>query len=126
MKRLRRCKIVTPSGVLGLVDISLDDQSEWNREAGDDEACGDVVRMSEGPFEISFEMAQHNSKVVTGYVANFVFEQYEVANNSGTGETKTTKTFTLTQGYFNVGAQQNHDNPGRVRVQGNFKTLVIT
>jgi hypothetical protein len=126
MKRLRRCKLVTPSGVAGLMDVTLGDESAWDRSRGDDEGVGDVVRMSEGPLTVSLELGEHNGTLLTGYLATLVFEHYEVANNGSGGETKTTKTYTLTQGYLNRSVKQNTENPGSVTLEGNFKTLAIS
>lgn len=126
MKRLRRCKITTPSSVLGLVDLSYGDESEWNRDRGDDEGVGDVVRISEGPISLSLEMGQYNTAMATGYLASLVVEHYEIENNAGAGETKVTKTLTFTQVALNRSAKQNVDNPGRVTLEGTAKSLTIT
>ena len=46
--------------------------------------------------------------------------------STATFETVTDVVLTFTQGHLEVGGDLNTDNPGRIRVRGNFKTLAIS
>lgn len=124
--RIRRGTMtVTGGAVTGMRDFKYTDKSEYNRDRADDEAVGDEVRMSEGPFDISFELLGPSAGVVSGYIASMVVVGKVITRSDG-AETSTNKTFTFTQGHFNVGADVPTENPGRIPVSGEFKTLVIT
>lgn len=124
-KRIRRFSMtVGGAAVAGARDFDYTDLSEYNRDRADNEAAGDEVRMSEGPFDIKFELLARDSNVVSGYIATMVVTFYEITRSDGS-ESAASRTLTFTQGHFNVGANTPTENPGRIPVTGQFKTLVI-
>lgn len=124
--RMRRFTMtVGGAPVTGARDFKYDDNSEYNRDKSDNEAVGDEVRMSEGPYAVSFELLAPHAAVVPGYVATLVVTG-KVVTRSGGNETIADKVHTFTQGHFKVGGDHPTDNPGRIPVSGEFKTLVIT
>jgi hypothetical protein len=121
---MRRFTLTVGGGsVTGCRDLTVDDLSEYNRDKSDNEAVGDEVRMSEGPFDIAFEMLAENGSVASGYIDTMVAVGKEITRNGATEESADV-TYTLEQGHFKVGRSLNTDTPGRVRVTGQFKTLV--
>ena len=125
-KRFRRFTMTVDGGAIaGARDFRYDDNSEYNRDKSDDEAVGDQVRMSEGPFSISFEMLQADAAIVSGFVATLVVVGKEVTRAAG-DESTADRTYTFEQGNFNAGGDHPTDNPGRLPVTGEFKTLVIS
>jgi len=124
--RIRRATMTVGGvAVTGVRDFKYTDKSEYNRDRADDEAVGDEVRMSEGPFDISFELLAPDVSVLSGYVATMVVVGKVITRSAGS-ESSANKTFTFSQGHFNVGADVPTENPGRIPVTGEFKTLVIT
>jgi len=123
-KRMRRFTLtVGGQSVTGCRDLTIDDLSEYNRDKSDNDAVGDEVRMSEGPFDIAFEMLAEDSNVANGYVDAMVAVGKEITR-SGASESSADVTYTFDQGHFNLGRSLNTDTPGRVRVTGQFKTCV--
>lgn len=124
--RMRRFTMTVDGGaVSGARDFTYDDLSEYNRDRADNEAAGDEVRMSEGPFDISFELLAPDSDVDSGYVGTLVVIG-KVITRSNAAESSVDKTYTFTQGHFKMGGNLPTENPGRIPVKGQFKTLVIT
>lgn len=127
-KRLRRVASLTlsPGGALtGVRDFSFSPANvQMDRTRGDDEAVGDQVDMGSDGYDISFEL------LATAGIASRLIDTLVVTGNeierSGAEETATVKTFTFSQGNIEVGADLNTDNPGRITVKGNFKTLAST
>jgi len=124
--RLRRFTMtVEGAAVTGARNFNYEDGSEYNRDKSDDEAVGDQVRMSEGPFPISFELLAPDSNVSSGYV-NSLIVVAKIIERSGGAESSTDRTLTFAQGNFVVGGDHQTDTPGRIPVSGEFKTLVIS
>lgn len=124
-KRMRRfTATVEGVAVTGCRDLSDEDLSEYDRSRGDDEEVGDEVKIGSGGFDVSFELLAPHTAVVSGYVNQFIATG-KVLERSGVSETTTSKTYTYEQGHFKVSHSLNTDTPGRVRVQGNFKTRTI-
>lgn len=112
-------------GVSGARDFRYTDGSEWNNDRADNEASGDFVRMSTGPYDVSFELLARDTDVVSGYVSSLVVVGKEVSVTGGV-ESSADKTFTFSDGYFQVGGDLPTENAGRIPVSGRFKTLAIT
>jgi hypothetical protein len=124
--RIRRGTMtVGGTAVTGMRDFKYTDKSEYNRDRADDEPVGDEVRMTEGPFDVSFELLGPDASIVSGYIASLVVIGKVITRAAGS-ESSANKTFTFAQGHFNVGVDVPTENPGRIPVSGEFKTLVIT
>lgn len=116
---------VEGNAVSGARDFRYEDQSEYNRDRGDNEVVGDEVRMSTGPYSVSFELLAPDGDVASGYV-NQMIVVGKVITRSGGSETSADKTYTFDQGHFKVGGDHPTETPGRIPVSGEFKTLTIT
>jgi len=125
MGRMRRFTLNADGAVAGARDLNVDDSSEWNGDKSDDDASGDFVRMSEGPYSVRFELLAPDTNIVTGYYSSLVVTGKVITVSSG-AEASEDQTWTLSDGYLKVGGQFNTDNPGRIAVEGEFKTLAIT
>jgi len=120
-----RFRRFTITGITGARDFRFDDQSEWNNDRADNEAGGDFVRMSEGPYDVSFELLDDSGAPDSGYTASLVVAANEVTVSGGS-ESVATRTYTFSDGYLNVGGDHSTESPGRISVTGQFKTLVIS
>jgi hypothetical protein len=113
------------AAVTGARNFSFDEPHELNSDRSDDEASGDIVLMSAGPFPVRWEMLAHHASVVTGYVQTLVVVAKEITVANG-AETSADKTYTFSNGYIKVGADFPTDGAGRLPVTGEFKTLAKT
>jgi hypothetical protein len=129
-KRLRRIKTLTVGGasVTGVRDFTYSPANvQTDRTRADNEAVGDQVMMGSDGFDISFELLMPSANVVNGMVAAMVATGQVVERTDSTPfETVTDVVLTFAQGHLEVGGNLNTDNPGRIPVKGNFKTLAIT
>jgi len=116
---------VESQAVAGARDFTYDDQSEWNGDRADDEGAGDMVRMSEGPLDVSFELLASDANVSTGYCSGMVVISKEITVSGG-AESSADVTHTFADGYLKVGGNAPTETPGRIPVTGQFKTLAIT
>jgi len=123
-KRMRRATLTVGGVVTGVRDVKMTDQSEWNGDRADNEASGDFVRMTEGPYDLGFELLARHASVATGYKQTVVITGKEVTITAG-AEVLADKTWTLSDGYLVVDADLPTENPGRLPVRGQFKTMVI-
>ena len=55
------------SDVVGARDLTIEDQSEFNSDKGDNEAVGRAIRMSAGPYRVRFELLAPDANVESGY-----------------------------------------------------------
>jgi|GEM_PF-2767780 len=125
-KRIRRFTMtVEGATVAGARDFRYDDNSEYDRSRADDEVVGDQVRMSTGPYAISFELLAPDSNVESGLVDALVVTAKQI-ERSGASESSTDITYTFAQGNLNVGGDVPTENAGRIPVTGEFKTLAIS
>jgi len=124
-KRMRRATVAIGGAVAGARNVSVGDDSEWNSDRGDDETGGVFVRMSTGPYPVTFELLARDGNVETGYVATMTIVGKEISVAAGV-ETSTDRTWTLTDGYLKVSADLQTDDAGRIPVEGSFRTLVET
>ena len=115
----------TPADVSGARDFSYDDESEWNKDRGDDEAVGTAVRMSTGGYAVRFEVLASDSDLGTGYYYQLLVTTREIAVAAGV-ESTAGRLHTFSNGYLTVGGNVPTENPGRITVQGWFATLAIT
>jgi hypothetical protein len=122
---MRRATITCGAAVAGVRNVKLTDKSEYNGDRADDEASGTFVRMTEGPYDIGFEMLARDSNITTGYKASLVVTGKEISVANAT-ETSVSKTWTLSNGYLVVDADLPIDGPGRIPVRGEFSTMVET
>jgi hypothetical protein len=112
--------------VSGARDFSYDDESDWNKDRGDDEAVGTSVRMSTGGYSVRFEALASDSDIAaTGYFYQLLVTTREIAVSAGS-ESTAGKLHTFSNGYLQVGANVPTENPGRITVTGWFATLAIT
>ena len=122
-KRIIRFTLTINGGaVAGARDFSYDDESEWNKDRGDDEAVGTAVRMSTGGYSVRFELLASDAACTSGYKSAMVVTSKEITVSGG-AETPANKTYTFADGYLNVGVNAPTENPGRIPVTGWFKTL---
>lgn len=122
-KRMRRATITCGSAVAGARNVKVTDKSEYNGDRADDEAGGVFVRMTEGPYEIGFELLARDANISTGYKASLVVTGKEITV-ANAAETSVNKVWTLTDGYLVQDADLPIDGPGRIAVRGEFKTMV--
>jgi hypothetical protein len=109
--------------ISGARNFSFDEPHELNSDRADDEASGDIVLMSAGPFPVRFELLAHDTNCVTGYVKTMVATGKEITVANG-AESSANKTYTFSDGYIKVGADFPTDGAGRLPVAGEFKSLV--
>lgn len=124
--RLRRFTMtVGGQPVAGARDFRYTDGSQWNNDRADNEEAGDFVRTGTGPYDVSFELLAPDGNVESGYVSGMVVTGKKISVSGGV-ESVTDVVLTFAEGYLNVGGDHNTDNPGRIPVTGQFKTLSIT
>jgi len=129
-KRMRRIKTLTVGGtaVTGVRDFTWSPANpQYDRSRADNEAVGDQVSMGSDGWDIGFELLMPSAAVTTGMHAALVATGQVVERTDTTPfETVTDVVLTFAQGNLDVGGSLNTDNPGRISVKGNFKTLAIT
>ena len=125
--RMRRATLtVGGSAVTGVRDFTFSEANpQYDRTRADNEAVGDEVAIGSDGFDIGFELLAPHASVVTGVCAGLVATGVVVTRAAGS-ESTANKVFTFAQGHLEVGGDLNTDNPGRISVKGNFKTLAIT
>ena len=130
--RLRRVKSMTVGSTsvtaAGIRDFNWSPANvQMDRTRGDDEAVGDQVDMGSDGFDVSWEMLVPSAAVTNGLHQTLVVTGQQVVRAETTPfETVTDVVLTFTQGNLEVGGNFNTDNPGRISVRGNFKSLEIT
>jgi hypothetical protein len=128
-KRMRRCalNIGADAGtdVTGVRDFTFSEANpQYDRTRADNESVGDEVYMGSDGFDIGFELLAPHASVATGYCAKIVVTG-AVVERDGADENVVDYTYTFEQGHLEIGGDLNTDNPGRISVKGNFKTLLI-
>ena len=124
-KRMRRFSAtVNGSEVTGLRDLEIRDLSEFDNQKSDVENAGVEVRMTTGPYEVSFKAQADAGGLVTGYKSAFVATVKEVTIDEDTGnETVADRVYSLADGQMVKDLSVPTDSPGEVAIRGRFKEM---